>query len=262
MSFHSSLTPPDGGMGPLPINRAFVVDYLQVASRVPSQPLVRRMSLGEVGRVREQACVRIGWTAVFTRAYALLTERHPDLRLRVVEWPWLRLFRRPRQGATICVRREHLGLQWLFYYGIPQPEQCSLDEIQRELTHAATADVESIESFRSQIAYSRLPSPIRRLCWWAVLNSPKWLGKSMGGTVGITSVASWGAISVHPPSVGVMVLTYGPLEQDGTMQVTLVYDHRIFDGATIAMFLAELESILQTQIVGELRQLSQSRSAA
>lgn len=91
--------------------------------------------------------------------------------------------------------------------------------------------------------------------WFMVLNFPGLGREASKGTFGVSSVASQKAISIHPMSAGHMVLTYAPIEENGDMRVTLVYDHRLFDGSTIANFLSELEETFITLIVEELNEL-------
>jgi hypothetical protein len=44
----------------------------------------------------------------------------------------------------------------------------------------------------------------------------------------------------------------GPISEDGSAVVKLVYDHRVLDGAVVARCLNELEETLNTQIAREL----------
>ena len=49
-----------------------------------------------------------------------------------------------------------------------------------------------------------------------------------------------------------MVLNYGVIAPDGTVDVRFNYDHRVMDGAVVARALQSLEQILTQIIVGEL----------
>jgi hypothetical protein len=51
-------------------------------------------------------------------------------------------------------------------------------------------------------------------------------------------------------------LTFGPLDQNGRMKVTLVYDHRLMDGSFIADRLLDLETQLTGAVLTELQDLS------
>ena len=45
----------------------------------------------------------------------------------------------------------------------------------------------------------------------------------------------------------------GVIEPDGSVDVRLIYDHRVLDGTTVARALAELEETLNRELVNELR---------
>ena len=49
---------------------------------------------------------------------------------------------------------------------------------------------------------------------------------------------------------------YGVLTADHTLPVRVHFDHRVMDGAPVARALAELEDVLNTAIVSELRQMA------
>jgi hypothetical protein len=75
------------------------------------------------------------------------------------------------------------------------------------------------------------------------------------GTYGVTSYAGLGAASLHPLSPLTSTLSYGVIGPDGAVDVRVVYDHRVLDGATVARALADLERVLNHEIVAELRYL-------
>jgi pyruvate/2-oxoglutarate dehydrogenase complex dihydrolipoamide acyltransferase (E2) component len=50
-------------------------------------------------------------------------------------------------------------------------------------------------------------------------------------------------------------INYGPIEPDGSVDVRIVYDHRVLDGGTVARALDHLERILGCEILAELRYL-------
>ena len=47
--------------------------------------------------------------------------------------------------------------------------------------------------------------------------------------------------------------TYGPLQDDGTLTLRLLFDHRVYDGATAARVLARVEEILLGPIYEEIK---------
>ncbi len=56
-------------------------------------------------------------------------------------------------------------------------------------------------------------------------------------------------------------LTYDVIQPDGSLDVRLIYDHRVTDGATIARALADLESVVRHEILTELRYLRSVEAA-
>jgi pyruvate/2-oxoglutarate dehydrogenase complex dihydrolipoamide acyltransferase (E2) component len=56
-------------------------------------------------------------------------------------------------------------------------------------------------------------------------------------------------------------LNYGVIAPDGSVDVRLTYDHRVLDGATVARALADLERVLNCEILAELRYLRCAEAA-
>ena len=69
------------------------------------------------------------------------------------------------------------------------------------------------------------------------------------------------AASLHPLSPITTVLNYGVIADDGSVNVRIIYDHRVFDGATVARALAEMERVLNCEILAELRYLRSIEAA-
>jgi hypothetical protein len=65
-------------------------------------------------------------------------------------------------------------------------------------------------------------------------------------------VAPFGASSLHVLSPLTTTLNYGTFLPDGSLDVRLVYDHRVLDGATVARALGHLEEVLHGPIADEL----------
>jgi hypothetical protein len=68
------------------------------------------------------------------------------------------------------------------------------------------------------------------------------------GTFGVSVYSGLGAESLHPLSLMTTTLNYGVIAEDGTVDVRIIYDHRVLDGATVARVLGELEEVLNNQI--------------
>jgi hypothetical protein len=48
-------------------------------------------------------------------------------------------------------------------------------------------------------------------------------------------------------------LTFGPIAPNGEVTIKLIYDHRVLDGAYVARRLRDIENMLNTEILQELR---------
>lgn len=247
---------------PLSPARRLVGDLLHFARQVPSVPVQRRMSLADVVGARQQAAwPRPSWVVVFLKAYAQVAADRPELRRAYLTFPRPHLYEHPLTVASVAVERLLGEEEAVLFAQVRQPETRPLRELDAELRRLKEQPVEAIGAFRRALRLSRLPGPLRRLVWWIGLNV--WGAKRAHylGTFGISVYAGLGAASLHPLSPLTTTLNYGVFEPDGTVDVRLIYDHRVLDGATVARALQEMETILHTDILTELRALQERHVA-
>jgi hypothetical protein len=241
---------------PLSLPRRLVCDLLHYARQVPTVPVERRMHLGTVAAARQTLVRRPSWVAMFTKAYALLTANRPEMRRSFLSFPWAHLYEHATNKAMVAVERSFEdGEQAVFFVPIKQPETLSLSELDARLQRYKSAAPEALYGIRRSLWLCRLPQPVRRVLWWSMLN---FSGNRRGhyvGTFGVSAYSGLGAASLHPLSVTPTTLTYGVVDADGAVDVRIVYDHRVLDGATVARALGELEQILHLRILTELRNL-------
>ena len=79
--------------------------------------------------------------------------------------------------------------------------------------------------------------------WWICLN----IGRQRGnyfGTFGVSVYSALNAELLHPLSPLTSLLNYGVMSSDGVLDVRIIYDHRVMNGATVARALTRLEEIL------------------
>lgn len=106
--------------------------------------------------------------------------------------------------------------------------------------------------------YYHLPGFLRRLFWKILLKSPRSAFKTMGN-VAITSVGMMGKVdgwfihkSVHPVSFGVGSVLKKPVVIDNEVKIrevlnmTILVDHDVIDGAPMVRFLNDLTKCLET----------------
>ena len=232
-------------------NRSLVLDILHYDQRMPQCAHDRRFDLGQTDELRRSAGQRVSWPAIFMKAYGLLSVQRPVLRQCFFRWPWRHLYQHPESVGTIVVSRRHADEDRLCWGRISRPESYSLASLQQRLDRFKNEPVETM--FRRQLQISRLPTPLRRLLWWTTMNLSGRKRASRLGTFGMSTLAGQGAEIQQPPSVLASTLTYGPMDENGRARVTIVYDHRIMDGSTVASCLVDLEATIHGAIRDELR---------
>lgn len=242
--------------------RRFVSDLLKYAQRIPSVPSQRRMHLADVIEARRRSGVRPSWCAIFLKAYSLISARRPELRRCYLPWPWPHLYEHPINVASFSVEQIYQGEESVLFAQITQPERLSLARLNALVRYYKQAPVDEVPSFRHAMLLSRLPRPLRHLVWQLGLYSDGACRAHFFGTFGISVVASLGAAGLHLLSPLTTTINYGVFEADGSLDVRLVYDHRVLDGAPVARALAELEDVLHGPIREELLNLGRERQAA
>lgn len=238
--------------------RRFLIDLMHFASGVPTVPVQRRMRLAAVSAARRAAAPRPGWAAVFLKAYGRVVAATPELRRAFVRVPWAHLYEYPAGVATVAVEREYGGEKAVFFGRVGDPAGLPVGDIEERLRVLNAAPVEEVKAFRKTLRLVRLPRPVRRALMWLGLNLPRSRAGQFG-TFGLTAYSALGAESLHPLSPLTTTLTYGVVGTDGAVDVRLVYDHRVLDGATVARALARLEVELTGAVCDELLALAPTR---
>lgn len=244
---------------PLSRPRRLICDLLHFAAGVPTVPVQRRMHLAPLVAARQSAEIRPPWTAIFSKAFALTAAEFPELRRAYCKFPWPHLYEYPTSVAAITVERDYRGEKAVLTVRIKDPARRSLTEIGDLIRCGTTSPVDAVKDFRRSLRVSGLPRPLRRLIWWIGLNVGRQRANYFG-TFGVSVYSALGAESLHPLSPLTATLNYGVFSADGSIDVRLIYDHRVTDGATIARALARLEETLNGAMREEL--LADALSAA
>jgi hypothetical protein len=238
----------------LSIPRRMVIDLLYFARAVPTVPVQKHMSVGELVAARAACHDRPRWTAIFVKAFALVAEEVPELRRVYVKIPWPHLYEYPTSKASIMIERDYHGEPALCPISVKDPANQPLRAIGELLEHASTVPVENLKEFQRGKRLAQLPRPLRRLLWWIGLN----IGRQRGnffGTFGVSVYSALNAESLHPLSLHTALLNYGVIDRNGHVTARIMYDHRVMDGATIARALRRMEEILNSVILEEVRSL-------
>jgi hypothetical protein len=241
---------------PLSLPRRLVCDVVHFARQVPTIPVQKLVNVAELEPLRCRLDPRPSWCALFTKAYALVSAEFPELRRAYLSVPWARLYEHPETIASLAVERDYGGEKGVLFAQFRSPEKLDLLTLESRMRRFKEDPVESIPDFRSLLAITRLPWPLRRLAWWYITHVRGYRKATWMGTFGVSVYSSLGAESLHPLSPLTTLLNYGVIQENGEVTVRVVYDHRVMDGATVARALGRLEQVLNQEIFTELRDLA------
>ena len=246
---------PWGKSVPLDAHRTMICDLLHFAQQVPTIPVQRRMNVAALVQARSAALHRPSWCLIFTKTFALVAQRVPELRRAYLHFPRERLYEHPESVASISVERLWGGKRRLAFAKLSRPETRPLAVLDRYLQRFIQAPEKNMGVARFALALGRLWRPLRLAIWWLGLNlSGTFKGRRLG-TFGVSVYSSLGAESLHPLAPLSYVVNYGVIQPNGDVDVRIIYDHRVLDGATVARVLAEIEETLHGELLTELRQL-------
>ncbi|MCA9192018.1 MAG: hypothetical protein KDB03_09655 [Planctomycetales bacterium] len=234
--------------------RTIVLDIIRLARTVPSFPVERWFDVAEVALARQRCQTRISWLAVFLRAYGLASREHAFLRQCYVRRLCPSIYQSDACVISVAVNRIVNGREQLFFARIRNPDEKTVAQLQQEIDRCQTAPVELV--FRQQLTAARLPSWIRRFSWWWRRNLELKKRARRMGTGSMSVLAGNGTHNRLHPCMLTSSLSYGPMEADGRMWVTLQCDHRVLDGMAASRALLSIEEALQNTVLRELRGIS------
>jgi hypothetical protein len=237
---------------PLSPFRRLVVDLMHFNRQVPTATADRRMDLSPLRAARQASASRPSWTVLFTKAFGLLSRDYPELRRSYLKFPWPHLYEHPHAVVALNVERRLPTEDVVLFCLIRGPENRSLAELDALVRRHKGEPVETLRSYQRAASVSRIPWPLRRWFWWAALNVFGRRRCHNFGTFGVTSVASRGAGVLQLSPLLTSMLHYGLFDEQGRIEVRVSWDHRVLDGATVARILADMEFILNREIVREL----------
>jgi pyruvate/2-oxoglutarate dehydrogenase complex dihydrolipoamide acyltransferase (E2) component len=209
------------------------------------------MDLHALAELRSVGESRVGWTAIFTKAFALVAREMPEFRRAYLEYPRPRLYEHPYSAASVAIERDYQGEPGVFFAYLDEPERTPLAELDAAIKRFKTDPVE--DAFGFTLWFYKFPRFFRRFTWWWILTVRGSRKAEFLGTFGVSSYAGLGAESLHPLSPLTATVNYGVIGSDGLVPVRIVYDHRVMDGATVARALGRMEEVLTGEIATELR---------
>lgn len=240
--------------------KRLVLDVLHFSRGIPTVPVQKRMSIAPLVEARAACGKSPRWTAIFVKAYALLARDVPELRRVYVKLPLPHIFEYRSSVASVVIEREYEGELGIFTQVILNPAARTIDDLGEMLDKGTTLPIDQISEVSRALRVAALPGPIRRIVWWLGLNISRYRARFFG-TFGFSVYSALKVESLHPLMPVTTLLNYGVIDADGNVNVRIVYDHRVMNGATVARALNRLEEILNGAVAEEVRALSGPPSA-
>lgn len=244
-----------GKVIPMHLGRRLVNEYMHHARKVPSLPLARLTRIPALVAARQHASPAPSWTAIFMRAYGMVSLEVPDLRRAWITFPYARIYEHPTSECAVLIEREVDGEPVVLGTKVRSPEAMALCEIDDHLKRCREAPVREVSSFRQLLRLGRLPLLLRRWFLWRVLWVSGFRRANRIGTFVISSLGNYGVEQMHPLTALTTYFTFGPIAADGSVTLKVIYDHRVMDGRTVAKVLVRLEEVLNGALLEEVRNL-------
>jgi hypothetical protein len=240
--------------------RRFVDDLSWISLGVPLGVIRKPISIAGLRDARTACPDRPPWTVLFARAYALVARDQPELRRSYVRVPWRGLHEAGSSVATIMIEREVDGETAILPARLKSIGERTLADLVADFENQRTAPISTLKHFSRILRVSRWPTMLRRPLWWYAFHNGD-LRPGYFGTFGLSILGQSGATIVRPVSPLTNFVGYGPFAADGTVELTMAFDHRVMDGAAIVTAMATLEAMLNGAVADEVRQLARSQVA-
>lgn len=238
--------------------RRFICDLMRASRHVPIVTFERRMHLADVAEARKRVAPAPAWALLFAKAYSAVAAKRPELRRAHLSAPWPHLWEADESVASIAVARDYRGEEGVFFGFVRGAEKRPLSDLVALLDEWKTKPVEEVSAFRRQMKYSRLPLPLRRFLWWYATSWSGWIKAKNFGTFGVSLTGASGGTGLNLIGPLTVALNTGVFRDDGSVDVRIHFDHRVFDGLPASRALEEMEAYLRGEIVAELAAMAES----
>lgn len=233
-------------------DRALVSDVVELARSMPLAPMMREIDLTTIERVRKSLPKKISWTALMMKAYALVAAKRPELRRIYTPFPWPHIYEHPENVAMLTITRTLPEGPRLFFARFAQPENQTLQDIQKRFDQMRRAPIKEIKQFRHQKRFARWPKVIRKMAWWSMTHlMPAKLAQQIG-TFGMSLSQLDSTYGVYHLGPTTTTLGYEHFVSANKMRISVTFDHRILDGKHVYDIMNDLETELHGPLLEEL----------
>jgi hypothetical protein len=236
----------------LSLSRLWIRDLVHFGSKARVVGGTTSLRVSDVAMSRRSRQPLISWNAILVKAIAITSQKWPQLKRAYIPFPWPHLYEHPHCVVSLVLEREWRGEHSVFFDQIHAPEHKSLREIDHELSVMKGSEVESVGGFRRLIRITRYPLPLRRLIWRIALYGSGRMKSRYFGTFSLNSLASRHLRTTQSTTLVSISFEYSATQLDGHMPVQIFFDHRVIDGVAGHRLCADLQSVLNHEIVAEL----------
>jgi len=206
--------------------------------------------------------VNVSFNAWILKVISSNLQKHPEASAYLYNKKKLILFN--DINISILVEKKILDKKIPIPYVVEKANLKTALEIANEIEYAKSQELSNNDivinkqSNFSERLYYKMPGFMRRAVWRFMLRNPKIAYKKMGNAV-ISSVGMMGRIngwfiqkSVHPISFGIGSILKKAVVIDNEIKIreilnmTILFDHDVVDGAPMVRFLNELTKSLET----------------
>jgi hypothetical protein len=235
--------------------RRVIADWMHFCRNFPAVIAERRMALADVVEARRRCAVRPSWTCIFIKAFSVVATRRPELRRSYRSFPWPHLYEHSRSLALVTLERMEQDEPVVLFTKLKYPDRLPLSALDARLRKCQEEPLRKAPMYRRARRTLLAPWFVRRWLLWGAINlSGRFLAENIG-TFALTSTAAQGAGLVQVQTMLTSTLHYGLFEPDGSIAFRLTFDHRVYDGAFAARVLVDMEQVLRTEILEELKSL-------
>ena len=241
---------------PLSLSRRFIVEHCHFSSLTQKGVFTKKIYIATLLRALANNPNKPPMTLVFLKAFALVAANMPELRRSYIKLPWPQLHELDHSVGMLPVTREMNGEEVVLMAQFRDPAATAFAELTSALAYQKSSPIKEVKNFDRIFKFMSLPWPLRRLAFWIGLNSARHKPKFFG-TFAISSVGTAEVVyAIHPLTT---LVSYGLIDKiNGFVDVTISFDHRVYDGMTVARAYEALEIVLNGAVANEISALKSS----
>ncbi len=238
---------------PFSLSRRWIGDMLHFAQKVPLVAGEGPIRVRAMEQTRKAIPKPASWNSLLIKAIGMASMKIPELRRAYLPCPWPRLYEAPYSVASLIFDRMFQGEHATFMAPMLHPERLTLEKIQNKVKAWQDDPIEAHGVLRRLVRNARQPRPIRRLMWNIGLYWNGFFRARNFGTFAVNTVGALRGRMLQFQTPITVVCYYGRVSKEGVMDLQFAFDHRVFDGITIARARSEMESVLNNELLAEVQ---------